>query len=304
MNSIKKTAVNFFKGMLIGIANIIPGVSGGTIAVVLGIFDELIEAVNNFYKSAEQFKKYFFFLLPILFGCVAGIIAFSSLVESALETYSFQTVMFFVGLVFGSIPFIYKKASANGVRISHFIAAAVAAAVVILMSFSGIGEGGAASERYGAAVIIKMFLGGMIASAAMVIPGISGSFVMLLLGIYYDVLRAISSIKDYLRNPSDLELLIEIVKVTVPLGIGIILGILIISKIISVLLERHHSMTYFAILGLVIASVAGILTDPITFRSGVGVVSVICGVITFAVGFAVSALSCLIGERGGAALNR
>ena len=113
---------------------------------------------------------------------------------------------------------------------------------------------------------------------------------MLLLGIYYDIMRALSSVKTYLQNPSDFAFLMEIMTIIIPLGVGIILGILIVSKIISIFLEKYHSLTYFTILGLVIATVLGLLTDPITYQSGLGLVIIICGAGAFAAGFALSYL--------------
>jgi len=276
--------------MLIGIVNIIPGVSGGTIAIVLGIFDDLIVAINNFYKSFEEFKKHFTFLFPIVIGAVLGILAFSSLVASALEAYSFPTVMFFIGLVVGSIPLIYKKASAQGVKPKYFIATAIAMAFVISMAVLRNNEGTTAPVADTTVTIVKMFFGGMLSSAAMVIPGTSGSFVMLLLGIYYDIIHAISSLRIYIQNPTDFDFLMEIMVVIIPLGLGIVLGILIISKVILVLLTRHYSITYFTILGLMIATVFAIFIDPITYQSGVDFISIVVGIGTFGVGFVTSYL--------------
>ncbi|MCD8157957.1 MAG: DUF368 domain-containing protein [Clostridiales bacterium] len=105
-----ETVLLILKGMLMGIANIIPGVSGGTIAVVLRIFDPMIEAINNFYKSKEAFKKHIRFLVILFIGCLLGIGAFSKLIKAGLESYSFPTCMFFAGLVVGSISLIYGKA--------------------------------------------------------------------------------------------------------------------------------------------------------------------------------------------------
>jgi len=286
----KNGIINFFKGIFIGIVNIIPGVSGGTIAIVLGIFDELIMAVNNFYKSVPQFKKHFAFLFPIGMGAVMGILAFSSLVASALEAYSFPTVMFFIGLVVGSIPLIYRKASSKGVKSTYFSATAIAMIAVILMAILRNDGADTGPTTDTTVTMITMFFGGMISSAAMIIPGTSGSFVMLLLGIYYDVIHAVSSITVYLQNPTDFDFLIEIMTVIMPLGIGIVLGIVIISKVILVLLTKHYSITYFTILGLMIGTVFGIFIDPITYQSGVDFISIVIGVGTFGVGLAISYL--------------
>ena len=259
--------LNFIKGIFVGVENIIPGVSGGTIAVILGIFDRLISSINSLFTN---FKKSFLFLLPIGLGAVVGILALSHLLGFCLENYSFPTNYFFVGLVAGSIPLIYGKASCKGVKPGYIVSAVIAFAVVVLFSLLKDPE---ASVNIAEMSVINaaIFLGaGAIAAAAMVIPGISGSFVLVLLGLYPSVLAAL--------NTFNIPLLLS-------LGIGIVLGVLLISKLISILMEKAYSVTYFAILGLIIGSLYSIAADPTTYASGVTVSSVIVSVITFIAGF-------------------
>ena len=259
--------LNFIKGIFVGVANIIPGVSGGTIAVILGIFDRLISSINSLFTD---FKKSFLYLLPIGLGAVVGILALSHLLEFCYKTYSFPTNYFFVGLVAGSIPLIYRKASYKGIKPTYIIPAVIAFAVVVL--FSLLKDPGASANFAEMSVTnAAIFLGaGAVAAAAMVIPGISGSFVLVLLGIYPSVLKAL--------NTFNIPLLLS-------LGIGIVIGVLLISKLISILMEKAYSVTYFAILGLIIGSLYSIAADPATYASGVNVPSVIVSVITFIVGF-------------------
>ena len=259
--------LNFLKGIFVGVANIIPGVSGGTIAVILGIFDRLISAINSLFSN---FKKSFLFLLPIGLGAVAGILALSRLLGFCLENYSFPTNYFFVGLVAGSVPLIYGKASHKGVKPGYIASAVIAFAIVVLFTLLK-DPGTTVSITELSLPNAAIFLGaGAIAAAAMVIPGISGSFVLVLLGLYPSVLKAL--------NTLNIPLLLS-------LGVGIILGVLLISKLISIVMERAYSVTYFAILGLIIGSLYSIAADPATYASGVSAASVIVSVVTFAVGF-------------------
>ncbi len=285
----KNNTVSFFsgflKGILVGVANIIPGVSGGTIAVVLGIFDELIDAINNFYKD---FKRYFKFLLPVGLGAAFGIVAFSSLIEYSLTKYSFPTSMFFVGLVIGSIPLIYAKASEKKFRKEYAIPFVAALCIVAYLSLIKEPSGAADLAAATPSDMAYLFFGGAIAAAAMVIPGISGSFIMILLGLYPNVIHAIASLKLLLYSPTDINLITSIAVTLIPLGLGVIAGILLISKIISILLKKMYAPTYFAILGLVFGSVFGIFNDPITYQSGMSLPVMFAGVAALAAGCVIS----------------
>lgn len=288
------------KGIFVGVANIIPGVSGGTIAVVLRIFDEMIEAVNNFYKD---FRKYMGFLIPLFIGAGIGIVIFSKIIEYCLLRFSLPTNMFFVGLVVGSVPLIYGKASERKVKPVYFIATVIA--FIIVAAISLMKEPAPADARIvvNMGFTIKMFLGGVVASSAMVIPGISGSFVMVLMGMYNIVVSSISSFIDEIGNAvsmiSDGGGFFNAVKTLftsdsfitlAAVGIGVIVGILLISKIIEILMKKAFSITYFSILGLIFGSIFAIFKDPITYQSGVNVTAVIIAVVTFVVGFFIALL--------------
>lgn len=288
----------FIKGIFVGVANVIPGVSGGTIAVVLRIFDEMIDALNNIFKD---FKKHINFLFPLLIGACAGIIFFSKIIKFCLSNYSLPTNLFFVGLVVGSIPLIYKTAATKKVKPIYFIYSIITFAIVVFMSF--IKEPTNFNEviKVDLFFIIKFFLGGIIASAAMVVPGISGSFVMVLLGMYNTIISSVSDFVDEIINAVKLisekgeivNAVMNIIKsdsfiILAAAGIGMIIGIVLISKVISLLLEKAFSVTYFGILGLIFGSIFAIFKDPITYQNGINIVAVLIGIIMFIIGFFIS----------------
>lgn len=288
----------FIKGIFVGVANVIPGVSGGTIAVVLRIFDEMIDAINNFYKD---FKKYSLFLIPLGLGALVGIGIFSKLIEFCLENYSLPTNLFFIGLVVGSIPLIYGKAAEKKVKKWYFLVSAVSFLIVAGISLIKEPEDTTVNSVLNFSAVIEIFLGGIIASSAMVIPGISGSFVMVLLGLYNTIITSISGFINkvgeafvYLsEGKTFLECLKHVVIsdetiILVTAGIGIVIGIVIISKIIALLFEKAFSVTYFAILGLIFGSIFSIFKAPETYQSGVSVSAVIVSVFTFLLGFVIS----------------
>ncbi len=266
----------FLKGIFVGVANIIPGVSGGTIAVVLRIFDQMIDAVNNFFKAP---KKHIKFLVPLFLGSAFGILIFSKIIEISLTKESFPTSMFFVGLVVGSIPLIIKHAKTKPVKPIYYLASLISFCTIVFISF--IKEPSATSSEIVITVpwLIKIFIYCMIASASMVVPGISGSFVMVLLGVYNVILKCISdlvptAIKGFeiISTNSFFEgvkyILSSSVFITLFVGgLGIILGIILISKLIAFLLEKAFSITYFTILGLIFGSIFSIFKDPMTYSS-------------------------------------
>ncbi len=281
---INNTLYNFLVGIVVGVANIIPGVSGGTIAIGLGIFDKLIDAINNFFK---QPKKHLPFLIPLGVGAIFGILAFSSIISYGLTYHSFETNMFFVGLVAGSINLIFKNAKKQNFKPSYYIYTIIGFLVVllfILLEKNGIGSNGNNSGY------IKLFISGTIASSAMVIPGISGSFMMILLGIYNVLLNSLSNLKTWLLNTSDTTLLFDSLKVLIPLGIGIVIGIFLISKIIEILFNKFHSQTYLFILGLIFGSIFTILTSPETYISGIEPVNIVLGIIMAILGVLLSTI--------------
>jgi len=277
--------INFFKGLVIGVTNVVPGMSGGTMAVVLGIFDPLIEATGGIFKD---FRRHSVFLAPIVIGAVAGIIAFSSVIEYALLNHSFPTCMFFVGLIAGTIPLIHNKATGQPYKRVYVLATAAAALAVIAITMMRSPDDISTNTVVDTTLMLKMFLGGVLAAMVLMIPGISGSFVFIFMGLYPIIIGYISSIKDLLLSPSNFGLFTEICLVLAPLAAGILIGVVIISKVIGVIMERAYSLTYFIILGLVFGSVFGLFNDPITYQSGISELDVLIGTATMVLGVGVA----------------
>lgn len=300
----------FLKGIFVGVANIIPGVSGGTIAVVLRIFDQMIDAINNFFKNP---KKHIKFLIPLLLGAVVGILIFSKIIEICLTKESLPTSMFFVGLVIGSIPLIYKHAKSNPVKPIYYLASLISFSIVVIMSFMKEPTSTSTDIIITIPWLIKIFIYCMIASAAMVVPGISGSFVMVLLGIYNIILTSISKLVPTVISGFELMstngffegikyIVTSNVFITLFIGgIGIVLGIILVSKLIAFLLEKAFSITYFSILGLIFGSIFSIFKDPMTYSSyivntpeysinqlDIPILSIILGIITIIIGFIIA----------------
>jgi putative membrane protein len=258
--------VNAAKGALIGAANTIPGVSGGTLAVVTGIYDRLVEAIAHFFRGPGGWKAHVRFLTPVVIGVALGILAFARVVDFFLQTYPDQTAFFFMGLILGSLPFIVKTGLAGRFRPVYVPAGLLTFGVLLVMALAGRPPQTEPITTVTAVTALILFGGGALSSATMVIPGISGSFILLVIGLYSTLITAARDIDAAV------------------LGVfmaGAVLGIIIISKLIAFLLERYHGITYSAIVGLVLGSTVTLWPGA---PESVGVA--VIDVAVFAAGFA------------------
>ena len=154
------------KGVVIGVANIIPGVSGGTMAVSMGIYDKIIHAATHFLS---EFKKSMKILIPILIGAGLGLVVVARLIQMMFDKAPFQTNLLFVGLIVGGLPAMTKKVKGQSIRLSHIIACVLFFAFVVGLAAIGETEGAAADLSINAVNIMKLFGVGIITSATMVI---------------------------------------------------------------------------------------------------------------------------------------
>lgn len=270
------------QGMVVGIANIIPGVSGGTMMVAMGLYDRLIHAITHL---KTEFKESMKLLIPIFAGAGLAIVALSRLFEFLLDVYPIQTNLAFCGLIAGSLPFIFKKVKGHPVSAGKIIAFVIFFAIVILMAVMGERGGNAADVSFGVVNVVKLLCVGIIAAATMVIPGVSGSMMLMLLGYYDTILRSINQFIDALIAFDIDELLVQC-GVLIPFGIGVILGIFLIAKLIEFIFSKAEVHAYYAILGLIIASPVAILLK--TDWSSFTVPALLVGIVTFAAGWFVA----------------
>lgn len=270
---------NILKGAVIGLANIIPGVSGGTMAVSMGIYDKLIHCVTHIIK---EFKKSVLFLLPIGVGMLVALVGLSFVIEAAFEHFPAQTNLLFIGLIVGGLPAITKKVKGNTVRVPHMIAALFFFVLVVGMAALGDTKGNTADLSFSVLNVVKMFGVGVIASATMVIPGVSGSMVLMLMGYYQPVIETISTFVRALVA-FDVPVLLQCCGVLVPMGLGIIVGIVVIAKLIEIIFEKCPLLAYWAIIGLIVASPFAIIL--MSEFGTIGMVTILTSAVTFAVGF-------------------
>lgn len=281
-----KNLINqFLRGVVIGVANIIPGVSGGTMMVSMGVYDTLIHCITHLFK---EFKKSIKTLLPYAVGMLVGIVALASLINWGLENQPLPTNALFIGLILGGLRPLLSKVDVKKINVPAVIAFILLFALIVWMGFQRKDSiQNAETIQMDAGQIFVMVLIGMVASATMIIPGVSGSLVLMLLGYYKPVVNALSSLKDAALH-MNLSLLGQPLLMLVPFLIGIVLGIFGVAKAIEWLTAHYPTPTYCGVLGLVLASPISLLIQQ--DYSGVSVVSVLISVAAFAVGFAAAML--------------
>lgn len=267
------------QGMVVGIANIIPGVSGGTMMVAMGLYDRLIHAITHL-KS--EFKESMKLLIPIFAGAGIAIIALSRLFEFLLATWPIPTNFAFCGLIAGSLPFIFKKVKGHKVTVSKIIPFLIFFGVVILMALLGETGGASADVSFGLVNVLKLFGVGVIAAATMVVPGVSGSMMLMLLGYYDTILKAINDFVDALVK-FDMAGLATGVGILAPFGIGVVIGIFLIAKLIEFIFSKAEIHAYYGIIGLILASPVAILMK--TDWSGFSVLMIGISILTFGLGW-------------------
>ncbi|MDK2808179.1 MAG: putative rane protein [Clostridiales bacterium] len=272
--------IECLKGVMIGIANAIPGVSGGTMMVSMGIYDKIIGSVTGFFKD---WKKSIVTLLPYVIGMMVGIVGLSYGITFLLETYPFQTSLLFIGLIFGGLPILTGHVNKKSIRISHVLIFVAMFLVILLLQKLGGGSFEENAITLSVGEGIRLCFIGVIAAATMVIPGVSGSMVLMILGYYYPVLNAIKNLIHALLA-FDVSGILYNLGILVPFGIGVLAGIFVIAKLIEFLLERFESHTYCGILGLVVASpIAIFMSNGIPALSpsiiGTGVLTLLLGLI-------------------------
>jgi putative membrane protein len=183
---------NIYRGFLMGITDLIPGVSGGTMAIILGVYDRLLEALSGFFS--KKWRQQLSFLVPLAIGIVSALLLFSRLIAYLLQNYFEPTQFFFLGLIIGIIPFIIKGADVKrNFAFRHWFVLIAAAILLALTGFMNPNKAVEPITSLNTLSILGLFLAGWLASMAMLLPGISGSFVLLLLGVYSTGIYALST---------------------------------------------------------------------------------------------------------------
>ena len=283
-----KKIIEVLKGAIIGIANVIPGLSGGTIAVAIGIYEKLVGALSDMFKHPIKSIKE---IWPILLGIVIGIV-FSALgITYMLENYEVPSTMLFVGFILGSLPIVIKEVENKKIKPRYIVAFIIMMLIVVSMPFFTIFGLNSASASLNPILLLII---GIVAAATMIIPGVSGSVVLMTLGYYDKIMGKISdciiALKDF-----NISALFSNVLILIPFGVGVVLGIILMSKIMKWLISKFKTTTNWAILGLIAASPFAIITK--IDIAGASIVQLIVSIVTFIIGYTIAYYICKLDKK-------
>ena len=281
---------DFFNGLTFGITQIVPGISGGTIAIILGFYEKLINAINNLTKD---FKKQLKFIIPFGLGIIGGIIVFSSIINYLLTDFSFPTMLFFIGLIIGLIPLVFMKVKdpKKFFKLKELLLIFIPIVLLVISSHLNIVSSATPTEmisNMSIPFILFIIVAGIFSASALILPGVSGSFVLLIFGLYPLATYSVSNIRHLLGDLNNTSLMMDIAVVLIPLGIGIVIGILVTARIVENLLKNHLKNTYLIVLGLLIGSIYVLIREPIVYQSGTSTTIIFAGTLTFIIGALIS----------------
>lgn len=228
----------FIKGLLIGMGAVAPGVSGGALAVIFGIYERITDAIAGIFKN---FKENAVFFLPIALGGGVGVLAFSKVMKYLFQYYDVQVKYLFIGLMIGTLPSVFKQANRRGFR-SIYILPCIAAFGMTIFSII-IENGGIGIIPEASPGVLWLTIYGAIIGIGTIVPGISASFVLMYIGAYQVVLDGIADLNF---------------SVLIPVGIGFAVSIVLFAKLISLLFKRFYGYTYYTVLGFVLGSIIAI----------------------------------------------
>ena len=238
----KEKIINFLKGFAIGFANVIPGVSGGTIALITGIFERLIDSMKSFDIQAlrlllkgkfKEFEKHtdFIFLMVVLFGVAVSIFTFAKILSYLFDNYPIFIWSYFFGLILASVWFVGKTVEkwTFSVILSFLIGTAIAVGITILKPAE-------ANDSFW-----YLFLSGIVAICSMILPGLSGSFVLILMGVYELILNAVNDLN---------------IKILLPVAIGAVVGLIAFSHFLSWIYKKFRNQTIALLTGFILGSLS------------------------------------------------
>ena len=256
--------LNFLKGIIVGIGGIAPGLSGSVLLVILGLYHKTINAIGTLFKN---FKKNVLFLLPLCLGFGVGVIIFSKIVDFLLANYEMQTRFAFLGLVIGTIPLFYKEVKKEGFSKKYYIFMLIA----LIAGFALFGANrGLFPEITNPNLLQSVFLGVAVAGSS-IIPGVDSAVILSSLGLY----------ELYVSSLADFNL-----AVLIPAGVGLVIGVLVISFLINKLINRFYTATFSVIFGLFLSIIPNVLNESCVLEFNLqSVISIIIMILGFGVSY-------------------
>ena len=256
--------VLIIKGLIIGLAKVMPGVSGAILAISMGVYDKGINAITRFFDNIKENIKFLFF---IGIGIIIAIILGSNIVYFLLNNYYVITMLFFMGLIFGSTPKIISKVdkSIKGIMISFIIFI-----IITLLTNLNINNNSVSNS------IIIYLISGLIDAFGMVVPGISSTALLMVIGTYNNIIYSLSSIENIIIN----------LNILIPYGIGIFIGIIVTSIVINYLFKKYNKLTFSFILGVILSTLLTLLLKIFSYH--INIKDLVIGVLLLSLGIIIS----------------
>ncbi len=249
----KEKLLLFLKGVVLGLSFILPGISGGVLAISFGIYDKLINAISHFF---DNFKENIKFLFILGSGIFISVILSILLLDKLFEKFPVAAILLFLGLILGGFPGLFKKVKGT-LNISNFLL--LSFGIVSILILTTLSSASTVVLDNGLIQNIKLFFVGFLSAATIVIPGISGSFLLVAIGYYKPILSIISEIikfNDLFNN----------IVIMIPFGLGMVIGGFIIVKVIEYLLKKYEIKTYYFIIGIVFSSVIEVIISIFGYK--------------------------------------
>lgn len=257
----KKFIVTALQGFCMALADSVPGVSGGTVAFILGYYEKFINSLNALVSKDSDKKEALKFLGKLGVGWAIGLILASLVLSSVFETHIYAISSLFIGFILFAIPSIIKeeKDTLKG-KYQYLIFTAIGIAVVALLTYFNSTSGGGINvdiHSLNIGICIYAFVVGMVAISAMILPGISGSTILLIFGLYIPIINSIKEV---------LHLQLEYLPILIVFGFGVLAGIALIIKLVKKALDKHRTQTIYTVIGLMIGSLYAIVMGPTTLK--------------------------------------
>lgn len=242
---------SIYGGVLMGLANLVPGISGGTMLLAAGIYPRFINAIADITRFKFRLRSILVLACVVVAAGLAILLLAGSLKNLVID-YRWVMYSLFIGLTLGGVPLVYRMV--KPLKTSTVVAAAIAfAAMVGLAVLQNLGITGSGSSGF-----VMMLVAGLAGASAMILPGVSGGYLLLLLGQYVPILGGIDRFKDALKDRDVAAAMGPATEVILPVGIGVVLGVIVVGNLLKWLLERHRSATLGVLLGLLLGSTIGL----------------------------------------------
>ena len=247
-------------GVLMGLANLVPGISGGTMLVAAGIYTRFINAIADI--TTLKFKRQsIIVILSVAIPAAVAVVALAGPIKTLVVDHRWIMYSLFIGLTLGGVPVVWKmiNGATTGVLAGAAFGFAIMAGLAWVQHYGG--SGGEASDQ--SRGFILLFLAGVAGASAMILPGVSGAYLLLVLGVYVQILGAVDTLKDavkaWLKDNGSFDAIMEpTIGVVLPVGVGVVIGIAVVSNLLKWLLAKYEKPTLGVLIGLLIGAVVGL----------------------------------------------